>query len=293
MKVPDSAGGAPLELALPHIRLAGQFYGPRHGVPVLALHGWLDNAASFSRLAPLLDDARILALDLPGHGLSGHRPAGGVYHLTDYLHDALLVADAMGWERFFLLGHSLGAILSALLAAACPERVLGLALVDGLLPPVAADREAPKRLAKALQQRREAQDRRKLYPSFQAAVKARMDGRMPVSEQAAQLLVERGLRRQGQGYVWRSDPALTLATALPMSLQQSVECIRAIRCPTRLILAEQGIRQRDERLEAFCRSLGIPLFILPGGHHLHLDSQAGAEAVAGCLRSLFAGGQPI
>ena len=59
---------------------------------VLCLHGWLDNAASFNRLAPLLLDAHsvssdeeqeqyqpmeILALDFPGHGLSGHKSVDG------------------------------------------------------------------------------------------------------------------------------------------------------------------------------------------------------------------------
>ena len=58
---------------------------------VLCLHGWLDNAASFNRLAPLLLDSspssdeeqvqyqpmEILALDFPGHGLSGHKSVDG------------------------------------------------------------------------------------------------------------------------------------------------------------------------------------------------------------------------
>lgn len=48
---------------------------------MIALHGWLDNAASFSLLAPLLANQRILALDLDGHGYSGHRPAGAQYLL--------------------------------------------------------------------------------------------------------------------------------------------------------------------------------------------------------------------
>jgi pimeloyl-ACP methyl ester carboxylesterase len=43
---------------------------------ILCLHGWLDNAASFNRLAPLLLDStgtptEIVCLDFPGHGLSG------------------------------------------------------------------------------------------------------------------------------------------------------------------------------------------------------------------------------
>jgi len=94
---------------------------------VIALHGWLDNAASFSHLAPLLPGLRIVALDQAGHGHSSHRAPGSGYQLWDYALDVLLVADQLGWQKFALLGHSMGAIVSLLLAGAVPERISRLA----------------------------------------------------------------------------------------------------------------------------------------------------------------------
>ena len=47
--------------------LRGLRWGRPGNTPILALHGWLDNAASFSRLAPLLLDVDVVAIDLPGH----------------------------------------------------------------------------------------------------------------------------------------------------------------------------------------------------------------------------------
>src|SRR5690606_7401143 len=57
-------------LDLNGIEIAVRTWGPEDGVPVLALHGWLDNAASFERLAPLLDGCFVVAPDLVGHGRS-------------------------------------------------------------------------------------------------------------------------------------------------------------------------------------------------------------------------------
>ena len=68
-------------------RSAGKIHGVRWGNPnapaVLGLHGWLDNVATFAPLSPLLADLQIFAIDLPGHGLSEHRPSGVRYHLLD------------------------------------------------------------------------------------------------------------------------------------------------------------------------------------------------------------------
>ncbi len=89
-----------VRLSLPHLEVAAHLYGPEDGKPVIALHGWLDNAATFSRLAPRLQGLRIVALDLPGHGHSDHRPAGAGYNIWDYAHDVLQVAEQFGWQRF-------------------------------------------------------------------------------------------------------------------------------------------------------------------------------------------------
>src|SRR5690606_11793724 len=101
-----------IRLNLPHVELAAHLYGPEDGRPVLALHGWLDNAATFSRLAPRLQGLRIVALDFAGRGHSGHRGPGAGYQLWDYAVDVLLVAEELGWQRFLLLGHSLGGIIA-------------------------------------------------------------------------------------------------------------------------------------------------------------------------------------
>ncbi|TCZ81442.1 alpha/beta fold hydrolase, partial [Lysobacter sp. N42] len=65
------------------------------GVPVLALHGWLDNAASFLPMAAHLPGLDLVALDLPGHGASAHLPASADYTLVAAARAALAAADAL------------------------------------------------------------------------------------------------------------------------------------------------------------------------------------------------------
>ncbi len=45
-----------------------------------------------------------------------------------------MATQQLGWEKFSLLGHSLGGIISVLIAGAVPERVERVALIDGLVP---------------------------------------------------------------------------------------------------------------------------------------------------------------
>ena len=183
-----------IRLNLPHVELAAHLYGPEDGRPVLALHGWLDNAATFARLAPKLEGLRIVALDFAGHGHSAHRGAGAGYQLWDYVMDVLLVAEELGWQRFSLLGHSLGGIISMMLASSMPDRVERLALIDGLVPYVGEAEQAPQKLGEALQAQLDLRTKRKpVYATLEQAVEARMKGVGDVSREAAELLAVRGL----------------------------------------------------------------------------------------------------
>ncbi|MHA6493329.1 alpha/beta fold hydrolase [Pseudomonas borbori] len=277
-----------VRLSLPHIELAAHLYGPQDGIPVIALHGWLDNAASFSRLAPKLPGLRIVALDFAGHGHSDHRPPGASYAIWDYVHDVLQVAEQFGWQRFSLLGHSMGAIVSVLLAAALPERVERLALIDGLIPYTGEADNAPQKLAEALKAQMALRDKRKpVYPQFSQAVEARMRGVGAVSREAAELLAQRGLMPVPGGYTWRTDSRLTLPSPLRLTHAHAMAFAGQLQCPVKLVLAEQGMLQAQPRFGELLEPLPIAVSRLPGGHHLHLDDEAGAQLVADCFKAFL------
>ena len=275
-----------IRLSLPHIELAAHVYGPEDGIPVLALHGWLDNANSFARLAPQLPGLRIVALDLAGHGRSEHRPAGSGYPLWDYVYDVLLAAEQLGWQRFSLIGHSLGGIVATLLASAMPECVERLALIDGVVPLAGAAEEGPQRLGQALRAQMALLHKRKsVYPDMDRAVLARMQGRVAVSHEAAQLLAARGLAAVPGGFSWRSDSRLTLPSPSRLGEDQALAYAQAVECPSLLIVAAQGMLAANT---ALLSRLPMHKQCLPGGHHLHLNDETGAKLVADCFNRFFA-----
>ncbi len=135
----------------------GLCFGPADGIPVLALHGWLDNAASFTRLGALLTGCRVIAIDQRGQGMTNHlnRP----YHIWNGVPDVIGILDTLGWEQAILLGHSMGAAVAALVASAYPDRIQALWLVEGLGPWTYPDGEAPALLRNATDELRWASDR--------------------------------------------------------------------------------------------------------------------------------------
>lgn len=278
-----------IRFRLPHMEIAAKAWGPSDGLPVIGLHGWLDNAATFDEIAPRLTGVNLVSLDLAGHGLSDHIASGG-YSLWQQASTVLQVAEELGWNRFALLGHSMGAIISAVLAGSLPERVIGAGLIDGLLPFTSEADHAPAQMARFLNASLKAPSKRKpVYDSVDKAITARvLGGNTPMTREAASLLVERGLMAKGDGWTWRTDPQLMLPSALRFSRSHALAFIEAIRSPVCLVLAKQGVFQKHPEMLGHIRGFDhIRVEEVDGGHHLHLEAQAGE--VATILDSFFKG----
>jgi pimeloyl-ACP methyl ester carboxylesterase len=270
--------------------LAALQTGTPNGRPVLFLHGWLDNAASFAPLVALLPQSwNCVVLDLPGHGHSDHRPKGTAYHLIDAVADVLNAADALGWERFTLVGHSLGAGIASVLAGSFSERLDALALIEGIGPLACTADETPVRFTeyfKALGALK--QKRLPIYADLELATRSRLQGGTgPMAPSSARRLVERGTQKVEGGFTWRSDPRLRLPTQR-FTEDQTNSFLRSIHCPTLALVANEGLMVRFntwQQRAALVEKLTIER--LPGGHHLHLDDPApSASAIASWVNSL-------
>jgi len=272
-----------LDIQLPHLRLAARSWGSPELPKVLALHGWLDNAASFDRLAPLLcEHFHIVALDLPGHGRSDWRAPGAWYHYVDYLADVLAAANTLGWERFSLLGHSLGGAVASVLAAACPSRIEQLLLIEALGPLASDASVSLTLLQKSVAERSGVIDKSlRVFADAAIAIAARRQAN-GLSETAATALVSRGLKPVAGGFSWSTDPRLTLTSPQRYLEEQILNVIRGIKAPTLLLLAqpEQPYLKREMIDRRIAEVADIEVQRLAGTHHLHLeDPQPIAAAI--------------
>ena len=281
------AEGRPNELVLQtrRLRLAARAWGPEGGTRVIALHGWLDNAGSFDRLAPLLPELRLVALDFPGHGRSAHQPAGAAYHFIDLVGDVLGAAEALGWERFGLLGHSMGGAVASLVAGAFPDRVTRCAFLEALGPLTTPPEEAPRQLREAMLAPRGENGGAHALPDVGAAAD-RMRAHHPERTSAAALaLASRGTERCAGGVRFSHDLRLRRPSSLRLTEEQVLAFLEGIECPVLVIRAKDGYStagiETRRRLAAIAAAR---LVSVEGGHHVHLDHP---ERVAAALRRFF------
>ena len=264
--------------------MAAQVFGTGDK-PTLALHGWLDNSSSFSRLAPLFPELEWVALDLAGHGHSEHRPPGVMYHLIDYVADLHQVAQSLGWQRFQIVSHSLGGAVAALFASVFPERVSRLVLLESLGAFSAQPGDLPKDTRRYLDAFDALSGKElPIYPSIERAAATRQAAG-DLTLDSARILSERGLKQVAGGFTWRSDPRLRLPSPQRLTDAQIDGALGKISCPTLLVRALSGlplIKNSIPTRGAQLRDLTVAE--VPGGHHVHLDSP---EAVAPAMRDFF------
>lgn len=214
---------------------------------VVFVHGLvMDNLSSFyfTLANPVAEHAAVVLYDLRGHGMS-ERPATN-YTVGDLVADLAALLDALAIDRpIALVGNSFGGLVALAFAAAYPERVSRLALID------AHDgREGwAAQMTATLALRGDARDA-KIGESFQAWLGRHSDRKRTRLAQAAEALVDRTSLIADL----RASPAMTSAA------------LSRITCPTLALYGEQSdVRARGEEL---ARTLpACTLHLEPGCSH--------------------------
>jgi len=268
------------------LRLAAKCWGKPENPPILAFHGWLDNAATFDHLAPLLNQFYLVSLDLPGHGFSDHRPYGSSYHFMDLIVDMLEVLNYLGWDRFSLLGHSMGAGVASYLAGTIPDKIDFIILIDGLGTITQKAEKMPDIFREASTQWIKLSEKNSpIYNDFETAVKARASVG-EILESSVRTLVARGLMHVDGGFSWRSDPRLKIRSRYYLTEEQSRAFLKEITAP--VLLLEAGNNKQDQWRKLYTSRIpyvkNLQHRIVSGNHHLHLDNP---EAVAFEIRQFL------
>ncbi|HEX5798675.1 MAG TPA: alpha/beta hydrolase [Gaiellaceae bacterium] len=227
---------------------------------LVCLHGVTSHARHFERLALRLQDRfKVVALDLRGHADSGWEPP---WHLEQHVEDVLESApEAPGaW-----LGHSFGARVAFEVAAAAPERVERLVLLDPAIhihPAVG--------LHAAENARRD-----RSYASFSEAIDRRYEE--SVLTRAPRELLETELREHlvedGDGR-WRYRYSQSAVVAAYGEMSRRPPAFERVLVPTLLVLGEESYLPYDHLLDAHRAALGEELRVerVPGGHTVLWDA---------------------
>ncbi|XP_050078020.1 probable serine hydrolase [Anopheles maculipalpis] len=275
-----------VRIPVPYGEIAGKWWGPRNVRPIVALHGWQDNAGTFDRLIPLLPKhMSFLALDLPGHGLSSRIPDGMTYHSLDNTFVLFHVMREYRWKKLSLMGHSMGSILCFLFAATFPAKVDLYIGIDALKPHIADADKFPGRLEKRLPQAllADARNREKSeppsYPYEQLIERLHLGTNKSVTREAAPFLLHRNTRKSTlhpDQYYFTRDSRLKHSIGLGWDQAINLEFAKRIVLPYLFIKAKHSPYYEDKKYFNECVDVikqhnpQFELEFVDSTHHLHL-----------------------
>jgi len=264
--------------------LAAVRSNPGGNLQVLAMHGWLDNAESFGLLAPLLPLLDLVAVDFPGHGNSPHRSVDSSYMFADWVREVFAAADALEWQKFHLLGHSMGAAVSTLAGSIDKDRVLSVCCLDGFMPLTSNANELVTRLRDYV---RDAMRERRMisFASEDAALQIRARAGDFENLGGLRKMVARNILLKNDRWVLKSDPRLMTHNPLRLNEGQLFELAESLHVPVHVVIAESGldfvknqVRALGSKVQRFSQDL------VRGYHHVHIDAP---ERVAPMLAKFY------
>jgi pimeloyl-ACP methyl ester carboxylesterase len=237
---------------------------------LLLLHGGAQTAHSWDEVAPdLARDHHVLALDQRGHGDSDWAPDGR-YRRADFVRDVQAFLDDRSWSVATLVGLSLGGLNAIAFAAAHPQRVRGLVVVD-VAPTVAPAGVSAIRAQLAVRE----------FATLEEAVeRARAFNPRRTTENLRERLGH-ALRRDERGrWVYKFDPAIGGGGG---EVDPGVHWsdVRRLRCATLLVRGTESPILARETAERFVTELpGTTVAEVPGaGHSVMGDNPEGFLAV--------------
>jgi pimeloyl-ACP methyl ester carboxylesterase len=257
----------------------------------------MDAAATWDMVAPNLAESgfRVLAPDMRGFGQGPRVPSGAYYHFPDYAFDVADIVEAMvpPGSPLLLVGHSMGGTVATLVAGTFPERVTGVALLEGVGPPDQSPDDAPARMRAWIEGVRSVRARgERAQPSREDALRHLAGNHPRVSPDVLSTRLDSLLSTRGDGrLVWRADPLHSTRAPVPFYAATFRAFARRVTCPVLFVSGgPHGWHPVDEeeRLACFARLRCVEL--PEAGHMMHWSQPAVlARTLAAFAQSTFAG----
>jgi pimeloyl-ACP methyl ester carboxylesterase len=261
------------EVEVENVTISYRAWGAPNHPGVLLVHGAAAHARWWDHLAPLLaPDRRVVAIDMSGHGDSGHR---GEYPLDIWADELMTVVEHGGIAGPpTIIGHSMGGLATLRAADRFGDRLAGVIAVDSPIRTVTAAEESAIRSGlfrprKTYQSRGEIVDRFRLVP--------RQDHLPYVSSHVAQ----NSVRESEAGWVWKFDPKMFLTPA------PSWDLLGRLNCRVALLRGEHGLITPDmaRRMQAALGGAAPMIEIPAAGHAIMVDQPL---ALLAALRTVLA-----
>lgn len=244
-------------------------------------------------------DISILALDLPGHGLSSRIPDGMAYHSNDNLFFLNYLCKEYNWDKISIIGHSMGSVLGFVFASVFPERVEMLIGIDALKPHIQNPAKIPKFLEDRVDsfmladQRNQEKSEPPAY-TYEELVDRLSSGTYgSVTKETCPFLLKRAIKRSEKHpgkYFFTRDSRLKYSYGTNFSQDVSIELAKRLNMPYLFIKASNSPYYErkqyfDEVIEILQKSEKFEFHTIDSTHHLHLTEP---ETIAPLINNFIA-----
>jgi pimeloyl-ACP methyl ester carboxylesterase len=218
-------------------------------VDVVFCHGFLDIGWSFDAVARDLVAAGhgVASFDWRGHGQTEWTGAGGYYHFPDYVLDLDELLPQLSDQPVHLVGHSMGGSACVMYAAARPENLRSLTLIEGLGPPEMEPRDPVIRLRAWLDSVARVRSKTLKPMDGERTILKRMRVQNPeLTDELGLFLASKSTKAVDGGVQWTFDPLHKTWSPRPFQADAFGKLLEAISAPTLIVAGERGLRLKDE-----------------------------------------------
>ncbi|BAZ03046.1 polyketide synthase (plasmid) [Tolypothrix tenuis PCC 7101] len=246
---------------------------------VLCIHGILEQGLAWQEVAlPLVAKGyRVVAPDLFGHGRSTHLEMVTSYNSLTFLAQIDRVMQELPDQPLFLVGHSMGAMLGAMIASVRPQKVKALMLVEPPLPPEENKQKSINQLTNFLEYFASC-PQHPIFPDVETAARRLRQATPALSKEFSYILAQRTTTPCKGGVRWSWDPILRTRSTLNFNSfnggrSQYLEMLKHIQIPTTLVYGDSSQLNRPEDLQQQQIAMAkAKLVFVSGGHNLHIEA---------------------